>query len=298
MPVRDPDVVVGVDGSACGEAALRWAATEAGRRAVPLRVLMAYQPGWPGLRFAVGAGQEEAARTIAEAVVGAAVDDARSLAPGLAVRGDAVAGHPAELLVAASRDAALVVVGSRGRGGFASLLLGSVGGQVAGHAYAPVVVVRGREDTTDGPVVVGVDGSPAADEALGQAYAHASRRGCPLVARTAYCLPLPSRWTDAATLTSERDKVEAGLRDELARAVAGWHTRFPTVVVDYAITLGGAADVLTALSNTAQLVVVGARGHEGFPGLALGSVGDQLIHHAGCPVLIARVPAGSKEGPR
>lgn len=294
MTARDADVVVGVDGSACGEAALRWAATEAGRRGAGLRVLMAYQPGWPGLRFAVGAGQEEAARTIAAAVVGAAVDDARSCFAGLAVRGDALAGHPAELLIEASRDAALTVVGSRGRGGFASLLLGSVGAQVAGHAHASVVVVRGRRDLVDAPAVAGFDGSAAAEEALGQAYGYAARRGCPLVVRTAYSLPPPARGTDPEAVAGERDKVEAGLRDGMARAVAGWRTRFPAVPVDCAITLGGAADVLTAASENAQLVVVGGRGHEGFPGLPLGSVGEQLIHHAACPVLIAR--AGTETG--
>jgi nucleotide-binding universal stress UspA family protein len=88
--------------------------------------------------------------------------------------------------------------------------------------------------------------------------------------------------------TREREAAEATLRDELERMVTGWRATYPDVTVDSDISVGRAIDVLTDLSRQAQLVVVGTRGQGGFIGLLLGSVSQQLVHHADCPVLIAR----------
>ena len=118
-------VVVGVDGSDEARRALEWALAEARTRGAPVRVVHAYT--------------DESARGEAELIVNAEVSSCD--AAGLEVQQRAVAGAPVRVLLEASRDADLLVVGSRGRHGFPGLLLGSVSQQVANHASCPVVIV-------------------------------------------------------------------------------------------------------------------------------------------------------------
>jgi nucleotide-binding universal stress UspA family protein len=156
--------------------------------------------------------------------------------------------------------------------------MGSVSQQVATHARVPVVVVRGHA-APGGPVVVGVDGSPSTDAALGLAFDAAAARGTHVVAIRAYVPPSPAVLPHSA--------VEAAVREMLAGSLAGWQDKYPSVRLESHLVVGRAAKVLVGASHTAQLVVVGSRGHGGFTGLLLGSVGQQLMHHAECPVLIA-----------
>ncbi len=283
-------VVVGIDTSTPSLAALRWAAGQARRHDAELQVLFAYHWRMPGAHFVTSAELEKAADELATLIVDEAVAEARELAPGLAAYGAAVLGSPARVLLNAAADATLLVVGHRGRGGFTSLLAGSVGVAVATHAPCPVAVVRGRADTATGGVVVGVDGSPSADHAIGLAFAEAAARGCGLVAVTAYTEPVPPWTADLPPIGYDPAAVRASLHEELVRHVAGWRDRYPGVPVAYTVEAGSTASVLTDQSRQAQLVVVGTRGRGGFAGLLLGSVGQQLLHHADCPVLIARGP--------
>jgi nucleotide-binding universal stress UspA family protein len=150
-------IVVGVDGSPGSQVALRWALAEARLRAVGLRVVMAYQipqlavggpfVGAPGV-FSSTTLEEDIerlrsesaadARRVLEEVLARARTD---VTDGIEVEADAVDGPPADTLIAAGRDAELLVVGSRGRGGFAGLLLGSVSQQCAQHPPCPVVIL-------------------------------------------------------------------------------------------------------------------------------------------------------------
>ncbi|WP_425553928.1 universal stress protein [Dactylosporangium salmoneum] len=143
----------------------------------------------------------------------------------------------------------------------------------------PVAVVRGRSAAADGPVAVGVDGSPSSDVALGLAFDAARARGAELVAIRAYLAP--------GTAAVPADVVVAHEREALEESLAPWRHRYPDVKVEALVAPGRAAKVLIGVSHTARLVVVGSRGHGGFAGLLLGSVGQQLMHHAECPVLIA-----------
>jgi len=142
-------VVVGIDGSAGARAALEFAAREATLRGARLRIVCAweippavYAGGFaPGLDQATLEGFQEGA----EMIVREAVAAAKEVQPGIECEGKAVQGQPAEVLLEAARGADLIVVGNRGHGGFASLLLGSVSHQVVQHATSPVTVVRASE---------------------------------------------------------------------------------------------------------------------------------------------------------
>ncbi len=139
-------IVVGIDGSGNSQHALDWAVKEAAVRHAPLTVLAVHQVAanqWTGnpLVYPEDAPEQEKARQAAEEAVNKAVSEAGDAKPA-SVTVRAVSGLAARELIDASRDADLVVVASRGAGGFASLLMGSVSSQVVNHAASPVVVVR------------------------------------------------------------------------------------------------------------------------------------------------------------
>ena len=286
-PVDARRIVVGVDGSPESERALAWAATEAARRGSELLVVHTYS--WHELEThtPVGAPFAEDIRRHAEALVAEAVTRAQRIAPGVTVRGQAQLGQAAHTLVKASTDGATVVVGNRGRGGVTSLLLGSVSQKVAVHAHGPVVIVRGRPDP-DGDIVVGVDGSPQSQHALQVAFEEAMIHDVGVVAVRAYSLlattyaPYMVGYYEDPHQRWESEM--AVLRDDVATVAE----KYPLVRVSHLAVEGHPGVVLAQRSADARLVVVGSRGHGGFTGLLLGSVGLHLIHHAQCPVLIAR----------
>jgi nucleotide-binding universal stress UspA family protein len=190
-------VVVGYDGSATAVDALEWAATEAARRRARLVVLHASdlalllapagRPGWVG----------HVPDTLAQQVTNDGADRARKLAPELDAEAMTPVENPSGALAQASRTAALVVVGNRGHGPVTGPLLGSVAYSVATHAHCPVVVVRGESEEgleTEAPVVVGVDGSPGAEEALQFAARHALETRSPLEVVTSWSMPAGDSW--------------------------------------------------------------------------------------------------------
>jgi nucleotide-binding universal stress UspA family protein len=284
-------IVVGVDGSPASNVALRWAAAEAVRRGRELVVIHAFDGGVVGAPTPFAGSYVVAVRELAEKLVVAAVADARTHAPGVAVSGEAVLGSPGATLVTASADAELVVVGCRGRGGFASLLLGSVSHQVASHARGPVVVVRGRPDAK-GSLIVGVDGSECSIQALGLAFREADRLGCGIVAIRVYRLAVPPLGMYMPPYVEDEEERRAAERQHLDEDVAPWRHKYPDVATECVVVAGSAAEVLAGASARAQLIVVGSRGHGELAGLLLGSVSSQLLHHADCPVLVARTHQG------
>lgn len=272
-------IIVGYDGSIEARTAVDWAAAEASRTRSVLQIVYAYQFVRTGTSFQGTAemsadAERRAARTVAEVA-----DHVRKHHPGIEVIGMSVHSVPAPTLLDLGHTARLVVVGNRGGGGMTGLLLGSVSQLVATHSRTPVAVVRGRSDATKGPVVVGVDGSDSADAALTQAFEGALHRGAEIVAIRAYSPPSPLAVSFGAVEAHEQGALNASLHR--------WSEKYPTVKVTALLAVGRPAPVLIAASTTAQLVVVGSGGHGGLTGLLLGSVGQQLIHHAGCPVVIA-----------
>ncbi|MFC5002576.1 universal stress protein [Dactylosporangium cerinum] len=291
-------VVVGVDGSDDSHHAVQWAAADAARRRVPLQILHAcggpqlrYPP--PGLALPVAAGT--GAGVHAERLLADAAVRALDVSAELTVTTELVAGRPVPALLTASQDAAAVVVGGRGRGGFTGLLVGSTGAQLADHAACPVVVVRprtGPAGPNESRVVVGVDGSPSAQRALGFAVEQATLRRCGLTAVHAYQVPVPLEADGIAPDRYERDNLRDAARRQLAEAIAGMGDPSPHVEIRRDVVEGGTARVLTRAGAGAELLVVGARGRGGFAGLRLGSVSRAVLHHAPCPVAVVRAHPG------
>jgi nucleotide-binding universal stress UspA family protein len=286
-------VVVGVDGSASSLAAVEAAAREARRRGAGLRVVHAFI--WPAMHVPLGPSPlgppEGGLRSTAERLVAEAVARARTVAPGVEVGGAVMTGEPLTVLERQSRTAELVVVGSRGMGGFVGLLVGSTAVHLAAHGACPVLVVREGGDPS-GPVVLGVDGSPAGDPAVDFAFAEADLRGTGLVALhawTTWNTPLPPPPEDpSAPYANPPGALAADEERLLSEALAGHRERHPGVVVEHRVVHGGTREALIRASRSAQLMVVGARGRGGFTGLLLGSVSQALLHHAHCPVAVVR----------
>jgi nucleotide-binding universal stress UspA family protein len=281
-------VVVGVDGSEHSLIAARWAATEAQRRDAALRVVLVYEHAWPGAQFDSPTILEARARQLADTLVATAVAQARTAAHGIRISGTTVRGRPSEKLIEQAENAALLVVGSRGHGGFVNLLSGSTSMQVATHAHGPVAIVRGHASAIEGPVIVGVDGSPGSMEALEAAFEAAAKRNTELIAIRAFELPMVWGGYGVSPEYMDPVKLEAEHREHLANDLAAWRDKYPDVPVKTVVARGSAADVLIGVSKSAQLVVIGTRGHGGFAGLLLGSVGQHLMHHCESPVLIVR----------
>lgn len=288
----DLPVVVGVDGSEPSRFAVKLGIREARQRGLPLRLVHAFI--WPMLGVYLGPSPEAppggGLAADAQRVLDEALEQARKLAPDLSITGEVVTGSVAPVLIREAKQAALLVLGDRGLGGFSGLLVGSVAVQVASHAPGPLLVARGTL-RDDGPVVVGADGSEVGAMALEFAFAEAASRGAELVAVHAWSGRLPGRTADALPLIYDADDVQAELGRQLTEWLAPVREQYPQVVVRELVRHGRTSKVLIGESASAQLVVAGARGHGGFAGLLLGSVSQALLHHAECPVAIVRRPS-------
>jgi nucleotide-binding universal stress UspA family protein len=281
-------VVVGVDGSASASDAVRWAAEEAARRGTSLvithscMVIPVHAPH-------VAASSEayaNAAFDHGRVLLAEATTVAKETAPELVVSAELTSGGAAEQLVGRSASAQLVVLGSRGLGGFTGLLVGSVAVAVTTHAHCPTIVVRDSSPGTasDAPVVVGLDGSPSSEAALAFAFETAALRGAAVHAvRTWWDITAETAWQRGLTATNLAS-IEAAEQRLLAEQLATCATKYPDVPVHQTLTRDRPAHTLVEQSARAQLVVVGTRGRGGFRGLLLGSTSQALIHHARCPV--------------
>ncbi|MFD5856824.1 universal stress protein [Streptomyces chartreusis] len=284
-------VVVGVDGSSSSMAAVEVAAREAGLRGVGLRLVHAFS--WPAAHVPPGRPWEPSGAGLRELIDGTlaeAARRARQTAPGIEVVREVVVGEPVTVLQIESCTASLVVVGSRGLSRFGALLLGSTAGHLAAHAACPVLVVRGRPNQA-GPVLLAVDGSPAAHEAVEFAFAQASLHGKDLIALHAWTTRNERPYdgpSDPPFVTYDEDRLRDEEQRVLAEALGGLREKFPDVTVHRRLVRGRIRHSLIEASAEAGIVVVGARGRGGFTGLLLGSVSQAVLHHAHCPVAVVR----------
>ncbi|MGK5112271.1 universal stress protein [Geodermatophilus sp. CPCC 205506] len=295
-PAQPPPVVVGIDGSEPARVATTFAIDEARRRRAPLRLVHALS--WPLGGIVADPSPDPDLQTMLQAGAGTllrgAAADAADVLGADTVSWSVVDGDPVAALQAASGEAQLLVIGSRGVGGIAGLLLGSTANGVVGHASCPVVVLPDQTTVVvsqRSSVVVGVEGRGRDDAVLAFAFAEAAARGTDLVAVHA--------WQDAALETAFQSMGPlvdwAGvLADEervLAETLAGWREKEPDVVVREVVLRERTARALVSVALTAQLLVVGHRHRASIA--RLGSTTHGVLHRAGCPVAVVPVPTGS-----
>lgn len=305
--VTPAPVVVGVDGSKPGLAAVALGVDQARRHGRPLRLVHVFE--WPlhgvflgaspevpgGITGEPEAGARASAGLAADAdrVLAEALAHARAAGAEVALSGEVIPGEVVPVLLNEATRAALMVIGDRGLGGFTGLLLGSVAVQLSAYAPVPVLVARG-EQRSDGPVVVGVDPASSAAGTVEFACAQAAACGAEVHAVTAWSGRPTTRAEDELPLIYDADDVDAAMARELSQALTGPRASWPEVTIREQVHRGRPARVLVDASHRAQLLVVGARGRGGFAGLLLGSVSQAVLHHANCPVAVVRGPRAGR----
>ena len=284
-------VMVGYDGSTMSQTAAHWAAREAVARGLPLVLAHAFTPPIGGFSdgyiSSVGADvvatmQESADASLLEMVAALAAAH-----PQLDVRHQVLVASPSAALIEASADASLLVVGSRGLGGFRGLILGSVGVQVATHSQCPTVVLRGEPSPSADCAVVGIDNSPLSAPALEFAFDFASRHGLRLLAVHAWDISTHDVLGTTATMPVPNLQ-ELGADEErmASEALAGFRGSYPDVDVEEHLIKGNTAKAIVEAGKNAALIVVGSRGRGELAGAVLGSVSQSVLHKAKIPVAV------------
>ncbi|QNE74321.1 universal stress protein [Streptomyces finlayi] len=275
-------VTAGTDPSRESLAAVQWAAAEASRRGLPLRLLHVREAS-PAVNASL-TGTERAGWPYGGPEL--AAEALRTRHPGLEVAADDVLGRPAEVLCAAAKDQELLVLGSRGLGRLAGFLLGSVSLSVIARSTAPVVLVRAedtssaREWRTSGDVVVGVDTSQPCDAVLEFAFAHAERHGLALRALHSWQLPPVYAADPTGAMLTVRTELDRLTNEWLTEALAPWREKFPAVAVTERCRLGHPAHDLVEASHDAGLLVVGRRERRAGAGMHIGPVTHAVLHHS------------------
>jgi nucleotide-binding universal stress UspA family protein len=272
--VTPGSVVVGVDGSPFSDAAVEWAAAYAAARRTPL-TLMHATGDLGGYRVPFRAEARHMAAPVARRIIEQASGVARRTSSEVDLETRTLDEDPRQALLGVE-DAYMLVVGTRGHGPVAALLLGSVSQALVSHATCPVTVVRPADDRDKekrGKVVVGVDVDGGAGEALEVAFEIASMSRRPV--EVLHAATAPDR--------------------ELAGLLTGYSEKYPDVEVTTRMADDAPAEALVHASQTAAHVVVGGPG--GRRGLRhLGSVGRTVVEHAHCPVTVVRPPGDGRRG--
>ncbi|MEU5884963.1 universal stress protein [Spirillospora sp. NPDC047279] len=279
--MTDP-IIVGTDGSPHADRAVEWAADEAARRGLPLRIVHAAEPAPYTYPLLVAPESADALTNAGNEILAEAEKAARQRQGGIEVSTRLVMAAAGPALREESEGAFEVVIGHRGLGGFTSLLIGSTGLWMAGHASGPVVIVRDEPAATTDEIVVGVDLEGDDEETLRYAFETAALRGAPLRIVHAWQL---SPLLGLAGYVLDPAKVVAEIRENLAGALAPWRERHPGLEIAEEIVQEHPAKVLCALSEQAALLVIGAPEHKL---RRLGSIGHGVVQHAQSPVAVVR----------
>ena len=293
--MSDQPIVVGYDGSPISREALDFALATAKPSKTPIEIVQAWTASKPSAKDATDGSPA------AETVLAEAIEYAKGAAPEIDVTGQLVPGDAVDALLQAAEHASIVVLGSRGLGGFSGLLVGSTGVKVATQATCPVVVVRPREaDATVGPeagrIVVGVDGSATSQTAVSFAFEQAKLQGVGLTALLSLDIPYagppgPNRLTPQDVLMADEDTGT----ELLDHALTSWREKYPDVDIRSEVVPKNAAKALIEASPGALLVVVGSRGVGGIRSLLLGSVSHAVMHHVQGPIAIVHPVAAPAE---
>jgi nucleotide-binding universal stress UspA family protein len=285
-------IVVGMDGSEGSRKAINWAVGEAKVRGRGITLTHAILPMGASSAFGVAVPPR---LDLIEDMHKGAIEELTKLAADLDYPDvDVVVeiGTPSALLLAASDTAELLVLGSRGRGGFTSLLLGSVGSQVAAHANCPVIVMRDAPRAGASEILVGLDGSQNSIAALGFAFDEASRHGFSLVAVHAWDVPsFDLIITGDGSIPLPMEHVADEVIRLSAEILAGYTEQYPDVkVVEHLVRAPAVRALLDSASNAA-MIVLGTRGRNAALGALLGSTSNGVLHKAKIPVAIVPLPS-------
>jgi nucleotide-binding universal stress UspA family protein len=285
----EPNILVAVDGSPESDAAVAWAADEAAMRHAPVTLIHVISPVMVSVPVEPMLNPPEWYENSARHILKHAeriLQSSWSGSPPADVHTVIDHGGVVPALTNASKEAQMVVVGSRGLGTFRRLALGSVSSGLLHHAHCPVAVIHGGQAKAgefDAPVVLGIDGSPASEAATAVAFDEASRRGVELVALHA--------WSDFGcdlVLDADWHDYEAQAEEFVTERLTGWQESFPDVRVRRRLVSNEPAYWLTEESRRAQLVVVGSHGRGGFAGMLLGSTSSAVAQTSLAPVIVVR----------
>ncbi|MGQ4388663.1 universal stress protein [Streptomyces sp. SAS_270] len=288
-------VVVGLDGSPESLAAADWAAGEALRRGLPLRLVHA----WEGLPSDTSSLPElEAPRYWAQRILNGAMDRLNERYPQVCLSAEQIARPAAEALVAAGAEGELLVLGSRAFSGLGGFMAGSVALATVAHVTRPVILVRADRTAEDDhapdeegrpsartpyrDVVVGVDTAHPCEELLAFALENAALRGAPLRVVHAWHMP----YTQRAAVARMSAVAKRAAERALDATLRPWREKYPTVKIQELVENGRPAQLLLNASQDAGLLVVGRRVRPATLGTHTGPVAHAVMHHVPCPVAV------------
>ncbi|WP_326715132.1 universal stress protein [Streptomyces sp. NBC_01474] len=277
------EIVVGIDPARDWRLPLSWAVDEARRRRYGLRLVAAVLPQHSTHHVDDTPGSMALNQAASDALR-AAVAWSRERHTEVESAVELVEGFPAPAMGRMSRQARMIVLGSRHLGRTAEFFsAGSLVVPVTAQAHCPVVVVGDAEHVTQQPpyLVVGIDGSESSKAALGLALEEAALRGAELHAI--------SVWQPPVLLPHDEESAQQAQRRMLSEATAGWSQKYPDVVLRHEVLAGHPVEVLAGAAEHALALVLGRRGRGGYTGMRLGSVVHGLLHRAHCPVITVPV---------
>lgn len=289
-PISYSGILVGVDGSPASKYAVDWAARDAVMRNIPLSIVHAIKPiGMTLAQVPIPTGFAAWQQEQAQKFIDDAIEIARRSTPDggpTQVESEVLLSPVVPTLVDLSKEAQMVVVGSRGRGPLARTFLGSVSSALIRHAHCPVAVIHDEDPLmphpAQAPVLVGIDGSRTSELATAIAFDEASRRGVELIALHA--------WSDVEVSdfpAIDWPAMRPAAERILAERLAGWQERYPDVKVRRVVESDHPTYHLIRQAESAQLVVVGSHGRGGFAGMLVGSV-SAAVAHSCRTVIVAR----------
>jgi nucleotide-binding universal stress UspA family protein len=280
-------IVAATDGSEESLRAVEWAAREAVLHGAPLRIVSA-APLPPVIGLQVRPDRDVVAHLIRaerDRALAAATARAAEMAPGLLIDADPLVGRPAHAVTDSGSGASMLVLGSRGIGAFAAMVLGSVSRYAAAHASCPVVVVRDSTAAVHRQVGVGIGDLDDCAALLTFAFQEAALRKASLVAVHAWHVPQPAFRAGTASQVPGADAAEAEAARRLEGLVGGWREKYPGVPVSQDVVRGHPGRALAGLSARADLVVIGRHDkRHGLPGP--GSVRHAVLNHALGPIAV------------
>ncbi|GGQ20255.1 nucleotide-binding universal stress UspA family protein [Actinomadura coerulea] len=288
--MSDP-IIVGADGSVPSERAVAWAADEAARYGRALKILHAVERWGFDVPLNTAPGEVVSLSLRGEEVLAAAERVAHARRPEVPVSLELASARTVRALAEHSEEAFELVVGCRGLGGFAGLILGSVGLGAVRHSACPVVVVRGEPAAERREIAVGI-GLGDDSAVLGYAFRAAVVREARL--RVVHAWPFPAALDEAGAGLDLR-RVEERARWRVIEAHAPLRKSFPGVEVVEDIVRDNPAAALVAASRDVDLVIAGSHPREGLTVPRSRAVTHGLLHHAHCPVAV--VPAAEPPAP-